>query len=208
MPTKRTDAIALLTEDHRTVQELFRRYAKLGERAHKSREDLVKRITRELAIHAAIEEQVFYPRLREEGRRVKDDVLEGLEEHHLIKEALADLEKSSPEDERYDAKVKVLIEQVEHHVKEEEGEMFPRARRALDRETLVDLADALNAARMVAPTRPHPNAPDEPPANLLNTGAAAMDMARDAGEAAIEATGRVVRSAKQAATGGRSRSRG
>jgi len=207
MPTKRTDAIALLTADHRTVQELFRRYAKLGERAHKSRADLVQCITRELAVHAAIEEQVFYPRLREEGRRIEDEVLEGLEEHHLIKEALADLEKASPEDERYDAKVKVLIEQVQHHVKEEEGEMFPRARRALDRETLLDLADAMKAARMLAPTRPHPNAPDQPPANLLNTGVAAMDMARDAGEAAIEATGKVVRNARRAAGGGRGRSR-
>jgi hemerythrin superfamily protein len=204
MPT-RADAITLLKADHRAVKDMFRRYEKLGDRAHKGRSDLVARISRELSVHAAIEEQVFYPRVREEGRRIDDDVMESLEEHHLIKEALARLQGMSPDNDRYDAAVQVLREQTEHHIKEEETELFPRVTRALDRAALVALGEAMEAARQIAPTRPHPNAPDEPPANLANTGVAAMDAARDLGEAGIEATGKAVRRARDAVVRGRPR---
>jgi hemerythrin superfamily protein len=193
---KRPDAITVLIQDHRTVDELFKRFEKTGDRAYKTRGELVEKMIRELSIHAAIEEQVFYPRLREAGREIKDEVLEGLEEHHLIKELCAELEKMSPEQERFEAKVTVLTEVVRHHVEEEEGEMFPRARKALPAEELVELGEALEAAKLVAPTRPHPHAPDEPPANLANLGAAGIDRARDAGEAVVEATGRVMREVK------------
>lgn len=187
------DAITLLTHDHRDVEKLFKRFAKTGDRAHKTRRDLVDRMIRELAIHAAIEEQIFYPRLRDEGRRIEDEVLEGLEEHHLIKEVLADLDGMSPEAERFEARVTVLMEQVRHHVEEEEGEMFPHARRALRPAELRDLGEAMQAAKVIAPTRAHPNAPDEPPANMANSAVAAVDRARDI-------TGKVVREAKKAAT--------
>lgn len=199
---KRPDAISVLTDDHRTVEELFKRFEKTTDRAIKTRTELVDRMLRELSIHAAIEEQLFYPRLRTAGEKLKDEVLEGLEEHHVVKELLAEIEKMTPESERFEAKVTVLMENVRHHIEEEEGELFPRARRALTADELVELGEGLEAMKTVAPTRPHPHAPDEPPANLANLGVAGMDRARDGVDNAVEATGRVVRKVRDAAVGG------
>jgi hemerythrin superfamily protein len=158
----RTDAIAMLKAEHDEVDGLFARYEELGDRALKGRQELVGQITRALSLHAYIEEQVFYPRVRRAGREIKDEVLEGLEEHHVIKELLSELEEMAPDEERYDAKVKVLKEQVQHHVEEEEGEMFPRVRKALDASTLLELAEEMRATRAQAPTHADPDAPDEP----------------------------------------------
>ena len=200
---KRPDAISVLTEDHRTVEKLFKRFEKTTDRALKTRADLVARMLRELSIHAAIEEQLFYPRLRIAGEKLKDEVLEGLEEHHVVKELLAELQRMTPESERFEAKVTVLMENVRHHIQEEEGDMFPRARRALTAGELVDIGEGLTALKTLAPTRPHPNAPDEPPANLANLGAAGIDRARDSADAVVEATGRVVRHVRDAVGGER-----
>lgn len=199
---KRPDAISVLTEDHRAVEKLFRRFEKTTDRALKTRAELAGRMLRELSIHAAIEEQLFYPRLRIQGARLKDEVLEGLEEHHVVKELLAEIEKMTPQSERYEAKVTVLIENVRHHIEEEEGDMFPRARRALTTAELVDIGEGLQALKTLAPTRPHPNAPDQPPGNLANLGAAGLDRARDRADAVVEATGRVVRHVRDAAVRG------
>jgi hemerythrin-like domain-containing protein len=196
----RPDAISVLTADHRTVEQLFRRFEKTTDRAVVTRGDLGERIIRELSVHAAIEEQLFYPRLRAAGKQFKDEVLEALEEHHVVKELLAELEKLPPENERFGAKTTVLIETVRHHIEEEEGDMFPRARRVLSAEELVELGEGLEALKALAPTRPHPHAPDEPPANLANLGAAGLDRARDAADGAVEATGKVVRAARDAVT--------
>jgi hemerythrin superfamily protein len=201
---KRRDAIAVLTEDHRTVEDLFKRFEKTTDRAVKTRGDLVERMVRELSIHAAIEEQLLYPRLRLAGEKIKDEVLEGLEEHHVVKELLAEIERMNPEMERFEAKVTVLMENVRHHIEEEEGELFPRARRALTAGELVEIGEGLEALKSMAPTRPHPNAPDEPPGNLANLGVAGVDRARDTAEAAVEATGRVVRKARDAVVHGES----
>jgi hemerythrin superfamily protein len=198
---RRPDAISVLIDDHRTVDELFKRFEKTTDRAVKTRAELVEKMLRELSIHASVEEQLFYPRVRAAGEKIQDEVLEGLEEHHVIKQLLAEIEKMQPEAGRFEAKVTVLIENVRHHVKEEEGEMFPRVRKAMDAEELVELGEGLLALKRLAPTRPHPNAPDEPPANLANLGVAGMDRARDAADGAVEATGRVVRAAKGAVTG-------
>jgi hypothetical protein len=100
-------------------------------------------------------------------------VLESLEEHLIVKWELAALADLDPSDERYDAKVTVLIENVRHHVKEEESEFFPKLRNAL-RSELLELGEALERAKKTAPTRPHPMLPDEPPGNLV-AGAAALD---------------------------------
>jgi hemerythrin superfamily protein len=197
---RRPDAISVLIEDHRTVDELFKRFEKTGDNARKTRRELVDRMIRELSIHAAIEEQLFYPRLREVGREIKDEVLEGLEEHRLIKELCAELETMPAEHERFGARTTVLIEVTRHHVEEEEGEMFPRARKALSAEELVELGEGLVALKKLAPTRPHPNAPDEPPANLANLGVAGVDRARDTADGVLEATDRAVREAINGAT--------
>ena len=102
--------------------------------------------------------------------------LESLEEHHIVKWVLSELERMDPEDERFDAKVTVLIENVRHHVKEEEGEYFPAVRDELGRKALTELGDAMVSAKKTAPTRPHPRSPDTPPGNLVaGTAAGVVD---------------------------------
>lgn len=141
------DALAVLKTDHDKVKELFSQFDALGDGATKTKQDLARKICQELTVHARIEEEVFYPRVRKAGEEEKDEVLEGLEEHKLIKELVAELEGMTPEDETFDAKVKVLKEQVEHHVKEEEGEMFPRVRKAIKEAELIRLGGELTEAK-------------------------------------------------------------
>jgi hemerythrin superfamily protein len=169
------DAITILREDHKRVEKLFKQFEKLDKNDGGTREKrgVVEQIVRELAQHAAIEEQVFYPSVRKEVADSDDTILEGLEEHHIVKWTLSELDGMTGDEERYDAKVTVLIESVRHHVEEEEGELFPQVREALGRKRLQEMGEALEAARKTAPTKPHPKAPDEPPANLVAGPAAA-----------------------------------
>ena len=126
-----TDAIALLTADHRTVKELFKQFEKLTkqEDVDDEKAELVRRICNELTVHAQIEEEIFYPAVRE---AIDDDDLmdEADIEHASAKDLIAQLEALEPGDDHYDARVTVLGEYVDHHVKEEEGEMFSKARKA------------------------------------------------------------------------------
>jgi hemerythrin superfamily protein len=180
------DAIAVLKQDHRTVEHLFSRFEKAGETAHRAKRQLVDSIIEELSRHAAIEELVFYPAVRSEVDDLKADVLEALEEHHVVKWLLHELEDLDPSDERFDAKVTVMMENVRHHVKEEEHELFPDVRGQMSRRRLLEIGDELRAAKPRVPTRPHPQAPDEPPANTLVGGAvAALDKARTVGKRAV-----------------------
>ncbi len=144
------DALAVLEADHDKVKELFAQFDELGDGAPRGKQDLVSKICHELTVHATIEETVFYPRVRRAGEQEKDEVLEGIEEHQLIKELVGDLEGMTAEDESYDAKVKVLKEQVEHHVEEEEGEMFPHVRKAIKEEELIRLGEELVRAKQAA----------------------------------------------------------
>ena len=123
--------LRLLKNDHRTVEQLFTRYEATTDRADKTRRELVDEIIRELSIHAAIEEQVFYPAVRLAVPDAEDEVLEGLEEHHIVKWTLSELQSLDPDAERFHAKVTVLMESVRHHVEDEEGEMFPKVRDAV-----------------------------------------------------------------------------
>jgi hemerythrin superfamily protein len=161
------DAISMLKEDHKTVEALFKRFEKAGDRAHVEKRAVVDRIIEELSKHAAVEEQLFYPVVRATVPQSEDIALESLEEHHIVKWVLSELDKMAPEDERFDAKVTVLIENVRHHVKEEEAEFFPMVRDELGRNALGDLGDAMAVAKKAAPTHPHPRSPDTPPGNLL-----------------------------------------
>jgi hemerythrin superfamily protein len=137
------DAITLLKNDHKTVNGLFKKFEKAGDNAHKTKAKLVEQIIQELAIHAAIEEVAFYPFIKGASDKLTDDVLESLEEHHVVKRLLSELEGMDPKDERFDAKVTVLIENVRHHVEEEEQEMFPRAKKLLDKATLASLGEKM-----------------------------------------------------------------
>ena len=164
------NAISLLKQDHGNVDELFRRFEQAGEDAGAEVEKgrLRDKIVEQLSVHAAIEEQFLYPALRAKlGKEADSTVLEALEEHHLAKLSLSELEKLAPGAERFDAKMTVLIESVRHHVEEEERELFEKLREAFTNEELLELGDQMEAAKATAPTRPHPFAPDQPPLNLL-----------------------------------------
>ena len=128
MPSKKSpDAIALLKADHRKVEEMFEKY----ESARSRKAEIAHQICLELSIHTLLEEEIFYPACREAG--VESDMMdEANVEHDGAKTLIAELEAGSPEDEYYDAKVKVLSEEINHHVKEEEkpGGIFTQARKA------------------------------------------------------------------------------
>src|ERR1700759_1169412 len=117
------DAIALLKADHREVEQLFKQFEKSGDRANKQKEKLVEKMIRALAVHAAIEEMFFYPMVRTAalkkdnklGEDASDLVLESLEEHHIVKWTLSELEKMKATDERFEAKGTGLMESVQHH---------------------------------------------------------------------------------------------
>jgi hemerythrin superfamily protein len=173
------DAVGVIKKDHRTVEQLFRRFER--SRSDGERKRLADRMVRELSIHAAIEEQLVYPALRRLANGQAPDVLHALEEHHFTKVALAEIERLAAGDERFEPKVRVLIENVRRHVEEEERDLLPVMKRTFSAEELQSLGDALLRAKTSAPTRPHPAAPDEPPANAFaNVGAAAYDRSREA----------------------------
>ena len=128
--TKPTDAIALLTADHKEVKAMFEQYEELGDRANASKKKLADQICTALTLHATVEEEIFYPALRAASKEAADLLDEAEVEHAGAKDLIAQIEDMDPEDDLYDAKVKVLGEQIDHHVGEEEGEMFPKAEEA------------------------------------------------------------------------------
>jgi len=181
---RRLDAIALLKQDHREVDELFARLERSS--GTRRKEQVRDAIVEALSRHAAIEETVFYPAVREDVRGADSTVLESLEEHHVVKLVLREVEDMDPSDERFMAKMTVLKENVKHHVKEEENDLFPKVRRSFDRSRLLELGDELQQAKRGAMTRPHPFAPDQPPGNALVGGAVAVvDRARTTGKKAV-----------------------
>ena len=191
------DAITLLKQDHKTVNALFKKFEKLGDRAYVSKRAVVDDIIEELSVHAAIEEQVFYPAVKGISEDLKDHVLESLEEHHVVKWLLDELVSLDPEAERFDAKVTVLIENVRHHVEEEETEFFPEVREALGRKVLGEIGELLEEAKATAPKRPHPKAPDEPPGNVVaGLVAGVVDRARAAGKGAAQDVKKKARSVR------------
>src|SRR5688572_10390547 len=112
------NGLSLLKQDHVTVDTLFTRFERLGADDAQERRQVVDQIIEHLSVHAAIEEQVFYPAVRAAVESATDQVLEGLEEHHVLKWTLHELETLAPTDERFAAKVRVLIENVRHHASE------------------------------------------------------------------------------------------
>ncbi len=148
------DAIVLLKEDHKTVEKLFKEFEKAGDEAHAEKRRIADRVIEELTVHAVIEEKVFYPAAREAAPDTKDHVLESVEEHHVVVWMLSELAGLDPEDERFDAKMSVLMENVRHHVEEEEKEWFPEVRKAMGRNRLVELGERLEEAKKTATRDP------------------------------------------------------
>src|SRR6058998_3362825 len=134
------NALIALKQDHNNVEELFSRFEHLDAGDFETKRHVADKIIEHLSIHAAVEEQ-------------------GLEEHHVVKWTLSELEGLPASDERFDPKMRVLMESVRHHVEEEENELFPKVRDALTMQELEDMGDALQSAKEAAPTRPHPACP-------------------------------------------------
>lgn len=148
------DAIVLLKDDHKKVERLFKQFEKAGEGAHKTKRKLVDQVIAELTTHAYIEETLFYPTARSAVPETGEHVLESVEEHHVVAWMLSELARMDPADERFDAKMSVLMENVRHHVEEEEQEWFPQVRQAMGRKDLRDLGEKMEAAKGDAPADP------------------------------------------------------
>jgi len=149
------DALALLTADHNRVRGLFTRFQAAeegGDVALMTR--LAQHIVTELQVHTRIEEELFYPSVRGKSEDLDDVIAEGIEEHHVAKTLIDEVEALTAQDEAWRAKMKVLIESVEHHASEEEDEMFPQVRKAVDAATLQTLGEQLEElkATLGAPT--------------------------------------------------------
>ncbi len=132
------NAFQLLKEDHKKVSGIFAQLEETTERAEKTREELFTKLKQELDIHAHIEETIFYPAIKNEAE-TREITLEGFEEHKVVKRLLKELAANDVTSEQWTAKLKVLKENVEHHVEEEEGEMFKSAREVLTTEQIDEL---------------------------------------------------------------------
>lgn len=140
------DAFKLLKSDHEKVAGILEKLEGTTERALKTREELFTQLKTELDIHAGIEERIFYPVL-EKAEESRDITLEAFEEHRLVKQLLGELEAEAKDDEKWTAKFTVLKEQIEHHVEEEEGEMFKKARKVLSEEEIKELGARMEKAK-------------------------------------------------------------
>jgi iron-sulfur cluster repair protein YtfE (RIC family) len=140
------NAIELLKEDHEKVDALFQKVKATQEDSEK--QQLFQQIKQELEVHTQIEETIFYPYLMENGdEELQDITKEGIEEHHQVKVFLREIENLSDESEKLDPKLQVMMEDVEHHVQEEEGEMFKMCEEQFDEATLEELGSQLEAEK-------------------------------------------------------------
>lgn len=149
-----TDAIVLLKQDHREIKAVFAQFEKAGRNATKTKGDLVTKMIRLLTVHTYIENEVMYPEVRRLLPNLEDDVLESYEEHHVADVLVTELMTLSPDAERFDAKTTVLIENVTHHIAEEEQAWFPKVRAGLGRKQLSELGERLLEAKAKAPHSP------------------------------------------------------
>lgn len=140
------DALQLLKADHDQVKKLLTEGDETTERAVKTRAELLATIKRELSVHEEIEETIFYPALKEHPR-AREIVLEGYEEHNVVDTVMGELEATDVTDERWGAKFKVMMENIEHHIEEEEGEMFKQARSVFDADELQALGERMAARK-------------------------------------------------------------
>jgi hemerythrin-like domain-containing protein len=136
------DAITLLKDDHDKVKRLLEQGDATTERAVKTRQELFAKIKQELQVHEAIEEELFYPALKRHAE-ARDIVLEAYEEHSVVDTILGELEQTPVEDETWGAKFTVMKENLEHHIEEEEGEMFKQARDLMGADELASLGEQM-----------------------------------------------------------------
>jgi hemerythrin-like domain-containing protein len=149
-----TDAIVLLKQDHKEILKAFRDFENAGENATAQKGELVDKIIELLTVHTYIENEVMYPRVRELLPDLEDDIDESYEEHHVADLLVVELDAMKPDAERFDAKTTVLIENVRHHIEEEEDEWFPKVREGLGRKQLQEIGAKMLEAKARAPKRP------------------------------------------------------
>jgi hemerythrin-like domain-containing protein len=137
------NAIKLLEQQHRQVEKLFEQFENASDKAKKSKLQLCQKISDMLAVHATIEEKIFYPATKD--ARTEELLHEAVEEHLSAKRILADLLEMDEIDDQAEAKMSVLKEQIEHHVQEEEQELFPKVKKLLDAERLEELGEEMQA---------------------------------------------------------------
>jgi hemerythrin-like domain-containing protein len=148
------DAIVILKNDHKEIKQLFRKFERAGDGADVTKAKLVDQILEALTVHTYIENEGMYPGIRDRVPDLEDDILESYEEHHVADVLCMEIAPLTPDSERFDAKVTVLIELVEHHIDEEEDEWFPKVREALGRKELQVLGEELERLKEKAPRRP------------------------------------------------------
>ena len=149
-----SDAIVLLKNDHKEIRRVFRDFEGAGENATKRKGQLVDKMIELLTVHTYIENEVMYPRVRDLLPELEDDVLESYEEHHVADLLVMELTPMSPSDERFRAKMTVLIENVTHHMDEEEQDWFPKVRAGLGRKQLSEIGERMLEQKKTAPRSP------------------------------------------------------
>jgi hemerythrin-like domain-containing protein len=140
------DAMSLLKEDHQKVKKMLADLESTTERGVKTREELFTKVKQELVVHEAIEEEIFYPALKQHPK-TKEIALEGYEEHHVVDTVMAEIEGVAYDDEKWGAKFTVMKENLEHHIEEEEGEMFKQAKQVFDEDDLAQLGESMLARK-------------------------------------------------------------
>jgi hemerythrin-like domain-containing protein len=149
-----SDAIVLLKADHKEVKSVFKQFQQAGEDATAKKGDLVKKMIELLTVHTYLENELIYPEVRRQLPDLEDDVLESYEEHHVADVLCLELSTMSADHERFDAKTTVLIENVLHHIEEEEQEWFPQVRKGMSRKQLAELGERMQEMRKTAPHSP------------------------------------------------------
>jgi hemerythrin superfamily protein len=149
-----SDAIVLLKADHKEVKAVFKQFQQAGEDATQKKGELVRKMIELLTVHTYLENELIYPEVRRQLPDLEDDVLESYEEHHVADVLCLELNTMNPDHERFDAKTTVLIENVLHHIEEEEQEWFPKVRQGMSRKQLSELGERMLEMRQTAPRTP------------------------------------------------------
>ena len=182
MSEQQQDVIEILEQDHREVEEMFRELESLRgastDEERSRRKDVTEQVTIELVRHSVAEEVLVYPRV--EQKVSKEEAEHAREEHAEAEETLQRLEKLDADDPSFDDELATLMEEIRHHIEEEEGEMFAHMRQVIDADELRSLGGQVEAFKKVAPTRPHPSVPNEAlPRLAAGPGASLFDRMRD-----------------------------
>jgi hemerythrin superfamily protein len=182
MPDHGDDVVSILTTDHREVEQMFAELEKLrGTGDHDRIREVTEKVITELVRHSVAEEAYLYPATRTlipGGDALAD---QEIAEHAEAEQVMKDLERTDTTDARFDELLTRLMTDIRAHIQEEESQLFPQLVHHADAAKLRELGSKITAIKKIAPTRPHPSAPDAPPANkLLAPGAGLVDRIRDA----------------------------